>query len=243
MRDLYSFDDNKSSPWERKDADAVSDFSARRSIIADIKALKPPTILDLGCGEGYIAAKTLGHWESFIGIDCSEKMLLSAANRQLPNARFALGDIRDNRTYAELEGPFDLITSVFSMNYLSVTEARSATHKALDLLAKNGRMIITHPHPFVTFEKTNSANFSWGTAPSYFSSDHWCEGHMGTVSGKSLAVGSYHKTFEDLLSIIPNQFIERTKIQELGFLTPDQCPTEFSDLVGRPLHVQLTLSR
>jgi cyclopropane fatty-acyl-phospholipid synthase-like methyltransferase len=243
LKDLYKFEDQETSPWERQEADAVSDFSARHSIISDIRALKPSAVLDLGCGEGYIAASTAGYWESFVGVDHSEKMLLSARNRHLPNAEFALGDIRQPATFANLQGPFDLITSIFSLNYLKVEEARTSIQRAVDLLADDGRIIITHPHPFITFEKNNSEHFSWETVSSYFFSDYWCQGQMNTISGKSLAVGSFHKTFEDLLSIIPSCLLGRSKVEELGFSTREKCPSEFSDLVGRPLHIKLTLSR
>ena len=243
MDDLYNFETGGATPWSRNQPDALSDFSARMDIVEHINSLKPNSILDLGCGEGYLAQQTIGAWGSFLGIDNSEAMVNSAQNRRLSNASFMNADLR---LLTQIQLPlksFNLITAIFSLNYLTVQEGKTLIEFALDHLTLDGTMIITLPHPFVTSVESLNPDFQWETVTNYFNSDQWLTGHMKTLSNRKLSVGAFHKTFADLFEMVPTEFLQHTHIDELGFRGNSNCPIHFSKLVGQPLHVKISITK
>jgi len=243
MDDLYNFDIDGSTPWSRNQPDALSDFSARLAIVEHIKSLQPDSMLDLGCGEGYLAEQTKGAWGNFLGIDNSPAMVNAAHNRRLLNAYFLNADLRLlNQIQLPLRS-FDVITAIFSLNYLTTKEGRTLVEFALDHLTQDGTLIVTLPHPFVTSIESRNSDFQWDTVTNYFDSDQWLTGQMRTLSNRKLSVGAFHKTFSDLLEMIPREFLQHTQIDELGFRNNTNCPTHFSKLVGKPLHVKISITK
>jgi len=242
MSDLYTFNQvDQPLPWARDNPNIVSDFSARVNIITEVEMLQPTTILDLGCGEGYLAHRTSHAWSKFVGLDSSSQMINEAKKRAIKGATFLDIDLTNRVAREAVKGKYELITAIFLFNYFTLNESKTVVQWALEHLAPRGVMIITHPHPIVTYSLPTTKTFSWQSSDNYFATDTWLNGKMATLDKNELRVGAYHKTFQDLLSLTPNTVEFTSEFEELGFLTSDNCPHQFLELVGKPLHVKIKI--
>jgi len=66
-----------------------------RKAFEALPSLQGRTVLDLGCGVGDQAAEMVARGARVIGIDMNEELLREARSRELPNAEFQVGDLRD----------------------------------------------------------------------------------------------------------------------------------------------------
>lgn len=68
----------------------------KKQLVAQVVALKPASILDVGCGEGFIAEEIMKQLPevSYTGIDMSETAVASAKELN-PTATIATGDVLD----------------------------------------------------------------------------------------------------------------------------------------------------
>ena len=78
------------------------------AIVSAVLATQPRTVLDLGCGEGWLSRALSAHGIAVTGVDASEPLIESA--RVLGGAEFLVA------SYDELPaGPFDTIVANFSL--------------------------------------------------------------------------------------------------------------------------------
>jgi cyclopropane fatty-acyl-phospholipid synthase-like methyltransferase len=121
-RDIYSA---HAQSWVRKERILLSDFTARPYVMDELVPLAGAHVLDLGCGEGYVArlAAEAGA-ASVMGIDVSPEMVASALAAIPPEPacafRFEVGDAASLPT--DGHGQFDRIIAVFLFNYLTRTQ-------------------------------------------------------------------------------------------------------------------------
>jgi ubiquinone/menaquinone biosynthesis C-methylase UbiE len=64
-------------------------------ILDALPSLQGQTVLDLGCGVGDQAAELVARGARVLGIDMNEELLREARSRQLANADFRWGDVRE----------------------------------------------------------------------------------------------------------------------------------------------------
>ena len=112
-RDIYNA---QASQWSREEPVLLSDFSARPFLLELCEPIANATVLDLGCGEGYVSRELMkrGARQTF-GLDISEKMIATAQSHQQNDRwnglRFAVADIRN---FESLDKDlYDLVTAVF----------------------------------------------------------------------------------------------------------------------------------
>lgn len=115
-----------------------------RGVATLIRTVDPASILDLGCGEGYVldALTNLGIDATLTGVDMSEEAVAAARIRLEGRAEILHGDIRDLRVDLE---PFDLAMM------LEVLEHLEEPADGLELLASmsRGPIIVSVPwEPF-----------------------------------------------------------------------------------------------
>ena len=105
-----------------------------------------PRVLDVGCGEGWLARVLASRNADVIGIDASEP-LLEQARASGPGVRFEAVTYEALRASAEvMPGAFDLIVC----NYSLLDDAVPSTLSALGMrLAPNGALIVQTVHPWV----------------------------------------------------------------------------------------------
>lgn len=113
------------------------------AVVDAVLEARPRTVLDLGCGEGWLARALSSHGIAVTGVDASEPLIEAA--RALGGGRFlAIG-------YEELVGnpslageAFDAIVANFS---LLDDRAEPILQAMASLLATNGRLIVQTVHP------------------------------------------------------------------------------------------------
>jgi 2-polyprenyl-3-methyl-5-hydroxy-6-metoxy-1,4-benzoquinol methylase len=138
--------------WERNAAawtDAVREqrIASRRAgtdaaIVDAVLRLAPSRVLDVGCGEGWLARALAGRGVAVVGIDASEALIESA--RALGGGRF------ETMTYAEigadaLGAPFDVAVCNFALLEKDLAPAFDAITRTL---GANGRLVVQTVHPW-----------------------------------------------------------------------------------------------
>lgn len=84
------------------------------TILDALPPLEGRTVLDLGCGEGGVAAELVGRGARVIGVDLNDDLLRAARARGLARAEFHKADLRD---LPDPGGPVDGLWSSFAAAY------------------------------------------------------------------------------------------------------------------------------
>ena len=147
---VRSWMDN-AAPWTRavRNNEIASRVSVTNQAIVDtVVSLQPKTLLDVGCGEGWLVCRLASHGIDAIGIDVVPA-LITYANE------LGVGDFRI-LSYAQLAGgelnaTFDAIVCNFSLiGEESVSQLFTA---APNLLTSTGSLIVQTLHPTVACGK------------------------------------------------------------------------------------------
>jgi 2-polyprenyl-3-methyl-5-hydroxy-6-metoxy-1,4-benzoquinol methylase len=103
----------------------------------------PARVLDLGCGNGYLAGQLLQRGYSVVGVDLS-KTGIDICRRTYPHARFEVlaadADVLQNLR----ENPFDLVISTETIEHLY--DPKSFLKGAYAALRPGGRFICSTPY-------------------------------------------------------------------------------------------------
>ncbi len=150
----------------------ADDFSVTRQrlqpgVLQVISAIPhSANLLDLGCGNGQLAAQLAGqgHTGSYIGIDDSPKLIEIARSLKLANASFFAGDLADPDWDATLpRAPFDYIFCFAVMHHIPGEDLRLAfLHKVRNLLTADGRFINSN-WQFLDSQKLRARIQPWET--------------------------------------------------------------------------------
>jgi SAM-dependent methyltransferase len=234
--------------WAREERMLLSDFTARPYVIEELSPLAGAHVLDLGCGEGYVArlAADAGA-ASVTGIDVSPEMVVHARKAIPLEAacafHFEVGDVAAPRIFSRY---YDRIMAVFLFNYLTRVQMLAVLKLALDRLTPGGIFVFTVPHPCFPYMQAPAAPFLFRTeGRSYFDGvDATYEGRIWRRDGREVPVRCVHKTFEDYFSLLAEAgWNTLPKLLELS-VRPEQVtqdPAFFIPLAGQPLHVLFRL--
>lgn len=99
------------------------------------------TVLDLGCGDGYVARLLSQKSLKLIGVDYSERLIELAKQKQSPG-EFIVADITKPLL---LNDRFDLIISVLAL--MDVSDLKAAYSNAINILRPNGILLVFITHP------------------------------------------------------------------------------------------------
>lgn len=100
-------------------------------------------VLDVGCGNGAIAAELSQRGYSVVGIDLSEEGI-EIARRRCPNARFEVMDADAELLKALAEEPFDVVVATEVLEHLyNPVSCLRAWHEALN---SGGTLIASTPY-------------------------------------------------------------------------------------------------
>jgi SAM-dependent methyltransferase len=207
-------------------------------------------VLDLGCGEGYVARQLVqAGAASVVGIDISSHMIerARALERHAP-----LGITYEVGSALELThhpgASFDLVLAVFVLNYLSLAETTAVMTEVVRLMRPGGRFIFTVPHPALPFLRAKQAPLYFDPkGAGYFSGrDRLFEGRIWRRDGVDVPVWCIHKTFGDYFQALANAgFTRLPDLYELGVEDSDVAldPPFFSAVRDEPLHVAIRIRR
>lgn len=114
------------------------------AILAAITAYQPKRVLDVGCGEGWLARELAYLGIEVTGVDGSAALIAEAQRNSTAAFRVLSYDeiVADP---ARLEGPFDLIVCNFSLLSEELNLLLTSLHQAL---SENGALIIQTVHPW-----------------------------------------------------------------------------------------------
>jgi SAM-dependent methyltransferase len=241
--------DGQATRWARDERVMLSDFTARPRVLDELGPLGGCHVLDLGCGEGYVArqAAALGA-ASVFGVDVSPEMVANA-NAAVPrNSRCEMVfETADAATYADYpRATFDRIMAVFLFNYLTRAEMTRVLTEVRRVLAPGGRFVFTVPHPCFPYMRTGRAPFYFDTGGvSYLAgADQTYEGQIWRRDGEPVHVRCVHKTLTDYFaSLTEAGFTSLPAIVELA-VTEEHLgldPEFFGPLEGYPLHLLFRL--
>jgi|LGVC01.1.fsa_nt_gb 2-polyprenyl-3-methyl-5-hydroxy-6-metoxy-1,4-benzoquinol methylase len=105
-----------------------------------IASVKPRTILDLGCGGGWLSKILSARGYHTIGIDISASLIKTATKAAPKSVSFLIGDCMNlpfnNNT-------FDLIIGMGVLHHLDLDKTLTECHR---VLSKNGSMLIMEPN-------------------------------------------------------------------------------------------------
>lgn len=237
--------DQNADQWARQEPKILSDFTARPLVLQELAPLTGMHVLDLGCGEGYVARLVAqAGAQSVFGIDISSEMVgraqqAAASGTPCPMI-FKSGNATSFREFPREQ--FDRVIAVFMVSYLTRVEMTEVFRTVRSRLAPDGRFIFTVPHPSLPYIRPQ-------VKPVYFDSkgrdyfagvDESYEGHIWRRDGKAVPVSYMHKTFADYFNALADAgFHTLPKIIELT-VTEEHLALDrdfFEGAVGYPLQV------
>ncbi len=250
MTDMRSFYDAQANNWARREPNSLSDFTARPVIFEMCGSISGLEVIDLGAGEGYCSREMKARGAaSVVGVEISSEMVAQARAQEEAGNRlgieYMVGDITD--IPAE-DARYDLALAVFVFNYLSMEQSRKALHEIHRVLKPGGRLVVSFPHPCFPFMRAPERPFFFDySGRGYFSGrDAMNEGRIFCRDGKELQVRVFHKTFEDILSLLTDAgFFKNFVLRELGVLEEHLRldPNFFGPLRDIPLHVAIRVEK
>ena len=120
-------------------------------------------VLDLGCGGGGPATRTLAARHDLVGVDISERQL-ERARRLVPKARFVRADAAEVDFEPE---SFDAVVSLFMLGHVPRAKQRPLLERIFEWLAPGGWLLAT----FGTANTDDEVEPDWLGAPMFFASD------------------------------------------------------------------------
>ncbi len=230
--------------WQRATPVLLSDYTARPFLLEWCEPVRGRTVLDLGCGEGYVARQLKNRGaERIVGLDISEEMIRHARERESREKlgiRFSAGDACDLGVIADQS--FDLVVAVFLFNYLRKEQCSAVMGEVMRVLRPGGRFVFAVPHPSLAFIRPEEPPFYFQRENAgYFSGrDQNFEGRIWRRDGKSVPVRCVHKTLEDYFHCLRSAgFTTMPEVAELH-VTDEHIaldPVFFEPLRDQPLHL------
>ncbi|HVV87592.1 MAG TPA: class I SAM-dependent methyltransferase [Kofleriaceae bacterium] len=234
--------------WVRDQPTSLSDFTARPRVLELCGDLRGRRVLDLGCGEGYVARQLARAGAQVLGIDLSPGMI-EQARRQEQAERLGIAyDVGDAAALAETDAHrFDLVVAVFLFNYLTVSEMRTTMRRVHAALRPGGTFIFTVPHPAFAFMRAAEPPFYFDVGDHRYQGavDRKFPGRIWKCDGTALDVQMRHKTLADYVAALADaSFTALPLVEELGVTEAiAAAQPRFRPLVGYPLHLAFKTSR
>lgn len=261
--------DAQSGNWKRTKPTCLSDFTGRPVVFETCKPfVQGANVLDLGCGEGYVARKLMEMGaQSVVGVDVSESMVASAeANKVSSKESYVQGNCATVRRTliespsamgvmpgADLEtGPFGLAVGCFVFNYVSISEMRSTMEDVFRLLKPGGTFVFSVPHPFMLLQNSgDDQTFGFRTngedvTGSYFSlRDRAFGGTIKTTAGTGLNVKMNFKTLDDYTRMLTDLGFTISGMQEARVLPEHMRENKafFDSVKDVPLHLVFSATK
>jgi SAM-dependent methyltransferase len=242
--------DRAAGDWARQQPVLLSDYTARPFVLAACEPIRGLRVLDLGCGEGYVARQFAARGaQSILAYDISEGMIDQA--RRSENAQPQGIDYRVGDAAAGLDLPeagFDLAIAVFLFNYLDTAQTGAVMRSVHRALRPGGRFVCTVPHPLLPFFRAKERPFWFDRGEhGYFDGRNVLfEGRIWRRDGVDVPVRCVHKTFADYFDAMRAAgFSAMPKLTELRVTEAhlELDPAFFGPLREQPLHVMFELTR
>ena len=140
---IHSWHQN-AAPWIRAVQDEQIEsrkLVTNQAIIDTILRYRPATVLDLGCGEGWLARKLVAHGMRVLGVDVIPALIENAKKCGGEFAVYSYEQIADG----DLKKQFDAVVCNFSL--LGKESVEALMRRIPSLLKENGHLFIQTLHP------------------------------------------------------------------------------------------------
>lgn len=245
--DLYN---RSAHNWKRNKPLLLSDFTARPFLLSWCEPLDGQRVLDLGCGEGYVARQLKERGAAHVeGVDVSEEMIaraVEAENAQPFGIHYRVSDASQLSGFHDDD--FDLVVAVFLFNYVDCRQMTAIMKEAARVLRHGGRFVFSVPHPMFAFVHPEKAPFYFIRKDGgYFTARNMLfEGKIWRRDGTGVPVRCVHKTFDDYFSCLAAAgFGALPCVREL-YAQPEHLemdPEFFEPLKDKPLHLAFRIAR
>ena len=128
------------------------------AVVDAIAALAPATLLDVGCGEGWLCRAFSGRGVACTGVDASAPLVQAA--REAGDGRFEVLDYAALAAGDALPGPFDAIACNFALLGEDILPLLASLRRRL---SASGRLVLQTVHPLVAGADGDYAD-GWRTA-------------------------------------------------------------------------------
>ncbi|SDK03259.1 class I SAM-dependent methyltransferase [Sediminibacillus albus] len=136
-------------------------LSTKKAIIDNVLAYSPKKVLDMGCGEGWLARSLTSRGMDTVGIDGSQKLIQTAEEQGSGTFHLLTYDqfINNPKSIGE---SYDVVVFNFSLLSENITQILKACSQIMD---SDGTIIIQTVHPF----NSQSSNYKSGWREEDFS--------------------------------------------------------------------------
>ena len=230
--------------WIRDEPTILSDYTARPRVLETLGNVEGMDILDLGCGEGYLARKLArAGANSICGIDLSSEMVKAASKQNQEDQLPITYQDTDLRQWSAPSKAFDWAIAVFLFNYLTIDESAKIITKAKAALKPQGQLVFTLPHPSLPWLREAHAPFYFERPQLSYQEarDQSLSGRIWHRNGNSVPVQCFHKTLSDIYHLAQEAEFRILSLSEL-YVTAQHIkldPQFFGPLQGTPLHVMV----
>jgi len=129
----------------RGGAVASREAGTNAAVLHAVRACEPASVLDVGCGEGWLAHALARDGTSVVGIDASERLIRAASDGP---GRFAVAEYGSlTEDPSVVPGPFDVVVCNFSLLDDDLTPLLRALRRRLS--PGRGRLVVQTLHPWV----------------------------------------------------------------------------------------------
>jgi 2-polyprenyl-3-methyl-5-hydroxy-6-metoxy-1,4-benzoquinol methylase len=224
MNQSVSIDDASARAYDRS-ADAYAAYVARREetgpagdpfdilpgLLDLLGDLTGQTVLDAGCGEGYLARVLAARGALVTGLDLAPRLIEMARSKD-PRGEidYRLADL--SQPLPELSSHFDAIASFLVLN--DVRNYRGFARTLGDVLKPGGRLVLSLNNPYGMVVR--------GYAPDYFDSESVHQYRGMAASG--IKVHFYHRTLAEYLDAFLAAGLNLTKLVDLPAPYPTGQP-------------------
>jgi len=151
----------------------------------------PARVVDLGCGNGYVAGKLAERGYAMKGVDASEDGIEHAKAKH-PHIPFIVGSLFEKATSAGLGTDFDLAISLEVIEHL--VYPRELFLRAREVLKRDGWLIISTPYHGYAKNLALSVAGAWDK----HHTAGWDGGHIKFFSKKTLVAMAQECGFESV---------------------------------------------
>jgi SAM-dependent methyltransferase len=242
--------DRSAGNWQRKEPVLLSDYTARPFLLEWCEPLAGREVLDLGCGEGYVARQLRRRGARRVfGIDVSTEMIRKAQAAEAEEQLGIFYEVGDACNLPAIpDASFDRVAAVFLFNYLDRAATTTVMRQVLRVLRPGGRFVFSVPHPSLPFLRPEEPPFYFSTRGlGYFSArDVTLEGRIWRRDGVDVPVRCVHKTLQDYFECLAEAgFTSLPEVAELH-VTEEHLrldPKFFTPLRDLPLHVAFRIRK
>jgi len=192
--------------WPTADVDLLV-----HPFLSSIRATGAVSVLDLGCGDGWLATQYLGlpTVQRVVGLDCDEDMIVRANEHKISSdITYHCLDMRDVGT---LDDTFDLAVSTLALQMLGT---QSKLEQVLAQLPAP-RLIGLIPHPCLIEKNTEHAVYTFPENFDYHAGQQQYRVSLHHGTGMSI-FGSQHMPLACYFNALTNADFGKIRITEYG---------------------------